>query len=223
MPTVSQLKTIFREDYADDDVGLLEDDKSLSSDSFLRHLNQAQREAAQRAKLIWDQDTLNIPLLANQQSYQMDTSILQLEKIWFLGRLLQKITRAEYDRDSTPGVTLSGVPDKFFVQNRTIYLDKLPSASEAGTDLVLGAYRLPSALYGDCDTPEIDEIYHEKLLHWVCWKAFSSADPDSINAQFAKDHYALFENAFGKAVGADVWQHQMEQPRRGRISPRSYF
>ena len=223
MPTVAQLRTIFREDYADDDVGLLEDDKSLSSASFLRHLNHAQREAAQRSKLIWDQDSLRFPLISGVQSYAVDKSILQLEKAWFLGHPLKKITRSEYDQQASRPSPPSGAPTQFFIHNRTLYLDKLPTAAEDGTDLVIGAYRLPLEMTGDCDSPEIDDIYHEKLLHWVCWKAFSTADPDSTNEKFAQVHYALFEGAFGKAVSADVWQHQMEQPRRGRILPRSYY
>lgn len=224
MSTVADLRERFRIDYADDNEGVDGDDYLWSDNFFLRQLNRAETEAARRADLLYDTTSYSITLAEDDRDYALDAKIIRVDLVIYDGRALEKTTERDLYEDSPSWTDNDGEPTKWFVKNRTLYFDNAPSSNEDGDTVTLKVYRLPlSTMSDDGDSPEIDDAYHEELLHWVCWRAFSRTDSDTYDKDMADYHFAEFERVFGPPLAADVWRHQLENPEVATIRQKANY
>jgi len=222
----SDIITIAREDYLDDTVAsaYLWSDKSL-----LRKLTEAERQACNRANLIYDDTTTGytrITLVEGQRSYPFSSKLTVIEKVIFDGNILEKTTEENLDSSTPSWRTDTGMLDKtvtYFIKGRKIIFSREPDATDAGEVVSLETYRLPDVdITSLSQEPEIPEENHRDLLWWVLHECYEKQDADTFNQEKEMKYLAMFESVFGPYVTAKVRQHQFESPNVLTFAPKSY-
>lgn len=200
---LSELRTAFRSDVDDAATPYL-----WSDDDFERYLNDAEREASRRARLLVDSNTAElctISVLANKSLYELDTRIIFVRRAKLSDQSKPLIRMSYRDMDEErPGWedSTSTVPTHFITDFKTGWIRLYPTPTAAKT-LNLVVVRLPMQdMEDDYDEPEINSRYHESLLHWVKYRAYLKKDPETLNEDEAKKHLAKFEEEFGPASRA---------------------
>lgn len=186
-------------------------------------LNEAEREAAERARLLFDDTTpevCQILLLPNVRRYRLhpkvfDVSAAAIERAESLHGERRALCRwGEADMreliDRRPNYF--GWGDAFAVGGQAsgdgfdgmfIDLDRRPQV--AGGILHLSTYRYPLAdLEVPVDEPEIAPRDHDALVHWALHAAYQTRDMEGSAAQRAAFHEAEFEKRFGSRDDANV-------------------
>jgi hypothetical protein len=221
--TASDLIFIAREHYLDDT-----EQEYLWSDAYLLYaLNEAQREACRRQRLLMDEETsaiCELTLVSGTSLYSLDSRVLLVDQMRDAsGNLIAQKTEEELSRDIPTWRTDTGEPLYFVQKNRRIRLSPIPTDDEDGETRYLSVWRLPLADIGPDDSPEIDEEYHEFLLHWVAYKAFHRRDEDTYDPEKAGQHRVLFEDRFGSPVRAGVREHQRRSPKVMTLRGNAYI
>ena len=222
---VSKLITQVREDYIDD----ADSSKYLWSDaSLLRKFTEAERQACNRANLIYDDSTYytRLTLVSGQANYDIDPKITVVENIIFDGDVVVKKTREELDRLQPTWRTDTGMAGKVIyavITGKQIRFNYIPDATDAGTYVYLEVYRLPDAdIVTASQEPEIPEEYQRDLIYWVLHECYKKQDVDTFNQEKSDYFLARFDEVFGPYVSARVRQHQFENPRSTHVRPISY-
>ena len=182
----------------------------LWEDAFvLDCLNEAEREAADRARLIYDDTTLHVPIVSGQRGSFVDPHILDIERAAFHAEgntrpptRLKILDRLEIDRlelGRIPGAT-GGLPT-VLVYDGNEHVELVPAPRRNGT-LMLGAYRWPIRNFGMEESPEIPVVHHMGLVDWALFRAFSIPDADEANERLAAFYHERFEKYFGRRVDA---------------------
>lgn len=224
---IADLIATIRTDYLYDTVApYLWDD-----DSLLRKLTEAQRQACNRANLIYDDSTpayTRITLVNGQASYAFDQKLTVIENILFAGKYVTKKTKEEMDVISGTWRTDSGMTGKpiyAVISGHKLRLSPTPDATDAGGFVYLEVYRLPaSGLASISDTLEIPEENHRDLLYWVLHECYKKPNEDGsiFNQEKADYNLMRFNQIFGPPVSAKVRQHQFESPRSLTLRPVNY-
>lgn len=222
---VSKLITQVREDYLDD----TNSDAYLWSDaSLLRKFTEAERQACNRANLIYDDSTYytSLTLVSGQASYDLDPKITVVENIIFDGDIVVKKTREELDKLQPTWRTDTGMADKVIyavITGKQIRFNYIPDATDAGEVVSLEVYRLPDVdITSASQEPEIPEEYHRDLIYWVLHECYKKQDVDTFNQEKSDSFLARFDGVFGPYVSARVRRHQFENPRSTHIRPIAY-
>lgn len=219
---VNQLIEIIREDYLDD----VEQGYLWSDDSLLRKITQAEVEACNRAKLLFDDSTASytqIELVAGQASYPFSEKLTSIESIIFGGNVIAKKNKEELDLTVPTWRTDSGMAGMTVyavVSGRSIRFTPIPDADDAGGIVYLEVYRLPiKSSYNENDTLEIPQEFHYALIYWVLHECYKKQDADTFN-QEKSDYYLMrFNQFFGEPVTAKVRQHQFESDKSLMLRP----
>jgi hypothetical protein len=195
----SALISIVREEFLDDvsdAVAGYEADARWSDSFLLRLVGQAQRQACYRSDLrhLYDATTAaicTIPIVSGTQGYALDPRILRLHEVLLDTTPLLHTSQARLDE------TGYGWCATFFVHQRTLYLDTIPTS---GT-LHLSVWREP------LEDPGIDDTLEwtsdpEALGHWVAYRAFLVPDEDLNDKDRAAFHLEQFNAAFGAPTTA---------------------
>jgi len=222
---ISELITTARADYLDDTIA----QNLWDNSSLLRKFTEAERQACNRANLIYDDSTAaycKITLANAVASYAFSDKITVIENIIFDGSLVQRKTKDEMDRLSPTWRTDSGMTGKpvfAVVSGRSIRFSPLPDLSDAGKFVYLEVYRLPNlSITADTQTPEIPSEYHRDLLYWVLHECYKKQDADAHNQERSDYFLSRFNQIFGDPVSAKVRQHQFESPRDMQVMPTAY-
>lgn len=219
--TVEDLLQVIRVDYLNDTV----EDYRWTDEGLLRSLNEAERQACNRADLI--PGSTDITLVLGQNTYTLSNSITRVTGVFFNG---VEVGHSSYDylKGSTPGWrTDTGLKDRnpvYFINGRTLTLSRSPTAIDVALDtLTVEYFTLPSTtMESSTDEPSIPSEFHRDLIYWVLHEAYSKGDPDQIDVPRSQQYLQQFESVFGPYVSARVRQHQFEQPKIGRILPSAY-
>lgn len=180
---------------------------------FERYLNEAERQACLRARLLKDGTTAELCKLTvsvDKSLYELDTRIIEVKRAKLANEdvPLSQIGYAELDDKTAGWEDLTGTPTHFITdwQEGYLRLYKIPTAADS---LWLTVDRYPlQDMTDDYDEPEIGFQYHEDLLHWVKYRAYLKKDPETLNEQEAAKHLALFEARFGYLPDANVRRKQ---------------
>ena len=172
------------------------------------YLNEADKEAAERALLIQDETTsavCTITLAIGTPTYSLHPSILRIEraKLASNGEFIKVVSREYLDTTLGNWESLSGVP-KYIVDNGdgTIRLSPNPTAIDT---ISLIVKRLPiTPMSQPADTPEIPARYHYRLVEWALHLAYIKPDADSGNKGAADRHDVEFTRSFGYRPDANV-------------------
>lgn len=196
--------------------------------------NEAEREAAERARLLFDRHTpgiVEVPLLAGQREYRLHPKVFDVESAAIrrpgsngatcaLSRASAEDMR--WSLQNRPNLT--GWGGHFMVygeassaEGKHIVLDRVPE--QPGGMLVLECYRYPLVDMEDPgDEPEIAPRHHDGLVHWALAVAYRSRDMEADAEARANRHEAEFERRFGLREDANVMRKQLRH-RAGRVKP----
>ena len=191
----------------------------LYSDAdLLRFASEAEREACLRARLLWDETTFTIPVLANTALYALDQLIDRIERATFTaasgGRPRDlDLAGADVLAESSEWQSQSGRPECAVQKDRTLRLWPTPGATYAGA-LTLSVYRFPlSPMESTSDEPEIPLEHHDGLVDWMLFLAYTTKDSETNDPARAARHEALFAARFGERPSADVLRRHRERRR----------
>ncbi|WP_339830009.1 hypothetical protein [uncultured Arenimonas sp.] len=184
-------------------------------------VNEAEREAAIRASLLFDDTSsfLSIAVVAGTHTYPLDARIHAIEnaslQLTAGGRPtdldLVGMDKIQSDCDWK---TKTGRP-RYAVHRERLGLRLWPTPSEyyAGT-LSLEVYRYPfEKMIALDDEPEIPEEHHLGLVDWLLWRTFSQKDGEQYDPGRANDALGRFEQRFGERDSADVMRRKRERSR----------
>jgi len=175
-------------------------------------LNEAQNEAAIRARLLYEASTpaiCEIAVTAGTATYLLHASLYELANLRFKvagsdrSEPVHIKAREELDRIRPGWRDRSDMQPRFAIQDDTrLTLVDRPSADGV---LYLEGYRLPlKPLANDNDKPEIHQAHHRHLVHWALYRAFSKPDADGADPNKAAKAEAAFTKHFGIAPDADM-------------------
>lgn len=197
----------------------------LWEDAFvLDSLNEGEREAADRARLIYD-DTLWVEVEAGTARYAVHPKIIDIERAMLTVRdgrerwKLKLFDRLELDwRRPRRSRHEAGLPwDRPFglVHDGKREVEIVPAPEKDGR-LLLGAYRLPLVDFGMDTSPEIQTVHHMALVDWALFRAFSIPDADEANEQLAAFYHGRFEQYFGRRI--DARKRRMQRANKPHIN-----
>lgn len=198
----------------------------LWEDAFaLDMLNEAEREAADRARLIYD-DGYEIAVTAGTARYEIDPKIIDIERAALAadgdGRpplKLKLFDRLELDWRTPPrSKHEAGLPwgrPFGLVCDGTQTVEIAPGPKRDGR-LLLGAFRLPLADFGEDASPEIPAIHHIALVDWALYRAFSIPDADEANEQLAAYYSDRFDKYFGRRI--DARKRRMQRANKPHVN-----
>jgi len=206
-----------REDFTEDNIS---SKYEWSDASLLRKLTEAERQACNRANLIYDDSTpdyTQIILIEGQSSYTLNHKITVLENVIYDGNIISKKTKDELDRITPTWRTDTGLIDNTFhyiVSGKTIRFSRIPDATDDGTTVYLEVYRLPDEdITSLSQEPEIPAEFHRDLIYWVLHECYSKKDVEVFDPQKALEYLTLFTMVFGEVKSAKIRQHLFESPR----------
>jgi len=218
--TLKQLVERFREDASD----LVE--PYLFSQEFVEDaLNEAQAEAAIRARLLFECDSRTI----------CEITLVPGKSVYPLHESLYEISRLERVEDGQPDAVLELKSqewlDRKYPNWRNDHSHVLPYATQLDTKLRLATppkqagllrlegYRLPLCLMrAERDTPEIHTAHHEQLVHWALHRAFSRPDADGFDPQRAASALGKFTDYFGLRPDANLRRDSREDLDHANVS-----
>lgn len=199
----------------------------VTDSALIRYANEGEREAAVRARLLYD-DTprpgiTTIEVLADQDEYAIDPLVFWIDSATFRrdagGRTSELELRGmDWIQQRRGGQWATAIRPSVLADNGNGRLRLWPAPSLPGT-LQLRVYRYPlERMVEQGDTPEIREEHHDGLVDWMLYRAYSRPDPDSENGPKAAEALGAFTARFGARESADVARKHRER----RISTTRY-
>lgn len=186
-----------------------------SDEEVVTYLNDAEKEACERALLLEDKlspAVCSIALVANQADYPLHESIIQIKRLMFRGRKLDETSVEQMDGDDPRWETRSGEPRQF-IYSATAGLRMVPKP--VIPEIVqLTVYRLPlDSLSADNDTgvPEVPARHHMRLLNWVYRCAYLKHDSETYNRDKAELQESTFQASFGIRESANVMRKHRDK------------
>lgn len=187
-----------------------------SDDEITLYLNEAEREAAERALLIEDDRTpsvVEIALRANIGEYDLHESVLSIlrAKIDGQAKPLTLTTRAKLDTQVKDWEDEAGTPECFIDDEARIVIYPIPSAVGV---LRLRVKRLPIDPLDRQEMtrgPEIHERHHYRMIDWALRCAYLKPDADTFDQKRADTYEAEFTRSFGVRLDADTQRKQREK------------
>lgn len=186
-----------------------------SDDDANDFINEAEREAAERALLLPAYPTQAICQIAISDSariYAADRRIIRIRSVRVRGQRETLDIKPIFYVDDLAQLARAGVAtccaiDGSPVGVKNIILDRTPIDDGF---LDLHAFRLPMEdMVDDSDVPEIDQHYHRPMLHWAYHLAYTKRDADAQDQVKADKHAQLFAQHFGEKIDAEVRRQQL--------------
>ena len=180
----------------------------ISDELALIYLNQAQNEAARRARLLVDSTTDGVAQLsisAGEPLVELSDRVISIRRMRLSSpsRGLVKRTVRQMD-ESYPGWESAqpGQPFIAIVDYQSNALRIYPPPASADT-LRLTVTREPiEDLADDGDTPEIAARYHFGLIDWMKYRAYLFDDAEIYDPAASGKALARFTAEFGESGGA---------------------
>ena len=185
-------------------------------------LNEGQTEAAIRGRLLFEEG-ITISITSGTADYALNSSVLGIYSAHTvtLARQLDYVDADYMDRLYGAGWRAeTGQPSKYLTNIETGMLQLYPIPEDDDT-LRLRAWRLPTAMTDDADTPEIRAEHHRHLADWAIWRSLSMRDADQYDPSLAQAHLTRFENHFGRRPSALI--QRIQQTGGGKIRPQTHY
>lgn len=169
----------------------------LWSNDFLNEkINEAEREACIRARLITDvsSNVTSIELTTTEKRYPLDPVVLDV---------------IDCALESNPDSPIVG----WTLTETELVFAEYPKSAD---NLLMTVVRLPiQGMSEDEDEPEIRSHHHALLVDWVMSEAYMVHDSDGFDPNAAITHLQIFERNFGYRPTANVQRKHRE--KHGRI------
>lgn len=182
-----------------------------SDEEWTRYANDAEREACRRARLIVDASTpavCNLSLTTSA-TVPLDDRVIFIRraKLSTVASPLRRLSYRDLDRAQPGWQDETGEPVGYVPDMDTGVFRPYPTPTVAAT-VNMTVVRLPLAdMAVDADTPKIPSRFHESLVFWMLYRAYSKQDAETQDKQKAGDNLVLFEQEFGKKSAAidELW------------------
>lgn len=183
-----------------------------SHEDAIEYANDAENEAARRARLIIDSSTAaicTIAVIAGTHTYALAPSVVFIRRARLTASVpLSRKTTADMDEYSPMWEESSRSTPRVYVSDADTGSIRLWPTPAANGTLNLTVVRTPVAeMKEDEDTPELNARFHRSLRFWMMFRAYSKQDADTNNPKKAGDALALFEQEFGRKSSAidEAW------------------
>jgi hypothetical protein len=176
----------------------------IEDDTFIHFLDEAQKEAAIRGRLL--RARREIELIPGEHCYPLsDMDAPPIHEI-IAAHVPRRNPYAERCRFKVVSeewrMAHGGKNERYLVQEDTkIFLYPTPEREET---LVIEGYRLPRLLKTLNDHPEIHPSHHVHLLDWAIARAHEMEDADTQDLQKASVFDERFTRYFGLPVDVDL-------------------
>ncbi len=189
--------------------------------------NEAEREAAERARLLYDRTTpevVLIPLLVGQGEYFLHPSVFDVDTVdlkrpgetdryWTVNRdrygsLFGGLTHRPNRAGWAEWWAVYGDATGDGALGKRLLLDRKPSVVDG--ELRLGVYRYPLVEMEDPgDEPEIAPRHHAGMIDWMLHRAYLTRDQEAEARVRSAEHLAMFTARFGERADANVARKQL--------------
>lgn len=210
---LSDLITLFRNEVDDTVVPYLWSDAEV-----IEFANDAQLEAARRARLLLDSSTVavcQIAVVANTALYALDPRVIFVRRARLVGsHPLARKNVQDMDNEQAGWEDATAATPLAFVTDFETGKLKLYPPPNASSTLALTVVRTPLAdMTNEDDTPEIHARFHRSLRFWMMYRAYSKKDADANDPKKAIESMTLFEQEFGKKSSAidELWIEREQQ------------
>ena len=174
-------------------------------------LNEAEQEAAIRARLISDVSTpevCSIAITAPTTVYDLHPAILDITRAAFTPTgstteyIVDIVDRVEQDRTHPRWRQTTDIPRQMIQTDTQIQLGCIPSTDGV---IALEVNRLPLANIEDSPTesPSIGAIHHRHLVQWALHKNYAVPDSEVHDPGRSEKALAEFTRVFGLRPDAD--------------------
>ena len=186
------------------------------SERLVRFIDEAQREAADRARLILDdQSTITrFTTEPGKATYRLDESIIEVESVLLDGKPIERNHEQWLDEHRPHWRQDTGHPLSFIEREDGRHIRLHPSPQSV-LPVQMTVYRLPREPLdpNDLDAEfEIHPRHHMRMLDWAARLAYLKRDADTEDRRRAELHEVLFIESFGIRRDANVQRKQ--RPRR---------
>jgi hypothetical protein len=212
--TLAQLRALYRALARDEAEPYLASNATL--DAFL---NEAEDEAAKRARLIHDDSTPEVCEIDVEETsldsgiyphtFTLHASLYELSsvRLFIPANTTEPVTLKLVSREwldaNMPDWRTSTVEPSYAIQDDTT-LRIVPGPTAEG-QLKLEGYRLPLEVMTETtDTPEINAAHHRHLVQWAIYRVFGLPDTELFDANKSAKALAEFEGYFGIRVDSDL-------------------
>ncbi len=165
-------------------------------------INEAEREACIRARLIEDSSSVasSLEIVTTEKRYALHPSVLDV---------------LSCELESNPGSPLGGWT---LTESAFVFAD-YPKADDV---LLMTVIRMPlNAMTDKKDEPEIRAHHHARLVPWVLSLAYMVHDADTFDPKAAQRNEAEFENYFGQRPTANV--QRKHRAKTGHVVRPAHF
>ena len=193
-----------------------------------RYLDEAHREAAERAFLLRDSSTAavtQVAVVAGTASYTLDRRVIKVESARLPSQTfpLHLTSSPEMDAVMPAWRDLQAASNRLVLDQEGDFfkatLCGVPTVTET---LQLVVFRTPlEPLNTDDDEPEIPRRYHLGLLEWMAHLAYKKRDSETNDDARSQAHAAEFTRIFGEREDANV-KRKREQHRTDRVAYREF-
>lgn len=205
---VSELISAFRRDAGDAVKPYFFTDKDV-----IAWLNEAEDEACERARLIFDgtnQAICKLPFNAGARFARLHPSILEVvDAKWVTAdtgttQALRLTSRMHEETSGAFGRSSSDTGLPVLASHDEGMLTLWPIPNVAG-HVWLQCYRRPvSQMDQPCDSPEIQEQHHKYLIQYALHRAFEVPDAETFDSTRSEKALKVFERRFGPREMATV-------------------
>jgi hypothetical protein len=189
----------------------------ISDAEMILYANEAQMEAARRARLFVDSTTqaiTQISATANSWRHAIDSRIIFVKRARFSSQSFNLKKRSvEWMDRHIPGWEDhdAATPIYYIADYDSGYLCTYPKLKTADT-LKLTVVREPlNPLEAMADEPELKARHQYGMVDWILHRCYAKRDADIYDPQKSLEHLALFEAEFGKRSTAQDENYIHEQ------------
>lgn len=189
----------------------------VADEDAIRYANHAECEAARRARLLVDStsEICEVSVTSGESVVDIDARIISIRRARLQSSSVQLTKRQAMQMDSEfagwDASTSKSVPFIVVTDYGTNQLYLYPTP-QAATTLLMTVTREPlRTLDTDSAVPEIAPRYHEGLISWMKYRAFSNEDSDLFDAKAAERAMNAFVAEFGMPISAVDEQFEFER------------
>jgi len=180
------------------------------------YINEALYEAVDRGLMIYDRESFVVSVEPDTTQYPLDKKIIRVAEAFVTSKngvaldrpLPLRLSDRKGDFTYQQYFDLQG----YRISEDMIFILATPPLDTFEVALVV--HRYPNALESDSDSPEIDDIYHDKMLSWALKLGMLKQDADTVSEITSDKWDAEFTRTFGPPKTAQ--QHRQRKRRFAR-------
>lgn len=201
----------------------------FSDEEIVAWLNEAENEAAERARLLHERlnpDIVRVPLIVGTREYWLhplfidtdgETIRIQRTNDTEPTRFVYRQTQTDIEWSLTHRANLSGWADGFLIYSdgqgataRRLVMDRKPAEPDGFVWLSGYRYPLEPLNLNDPEAePEIHPRHHQFLVEWALYRAYRTRDLEGAAEGRSNRHLATFEEQFGRKTNANVGRKRL--------------